>query len=276
MTVLTLARDGIGGAVLEVDADSSVEAWAAALDGVDAVIHLAAIAHRTPEVDVLASVNVDWPVRLFEAAIRAGVADFVFLSSIKVFGDRSVRPFKVSDPYAPDDAYGESKVRAEQALRTLQADHPEIRLAILRSPLVYGPGVKANFRTLLAWAARGSRGWLLPFGAARAPRSLISVRNLSEAIVACFGRRGVFHCADASDLSVAQVFGALGVPSWRLLPVPAGLMRLLLTLIGSGAYYQRLYEPLQLDTGASEAELDWSPRHSSEDALDLTMQWWRA
>ncbi len=277
MSVLTLARDGIGGKTLAVGADSSLEAWAAALEGVDAVIHLAAIAHQAsaPELDVLTAVNVHWPVRLFKAAAQSGVRNFVFLSSIKVLGDRSLRPFQIEDPYAPDDDYAESKVHAEQALRALQAEHSNICLSIIRPPLVYGPGVKANFRTLLGWAARGARGLPLPFGAARAPRSLLSVRNLSEAVLASMGRPGIFHCADSPDLSVAELFQQLGVPRWRLLPVPAWLMRLLLRASGNHGYYQRLYEPLQLDTGASDAALDWSPRHSSEASLAETMNWWR-
>lgn len=277
MSVLTLSRDGLGGEMLELDADSSLEAWSEALEDVDAVIHLAAIAHlRTaPDPEQLTAVNVHWPVRLFRAAARAGVRDFVFLSSIKVFGDRSVRPFQVDDPYAPEDAYAESKVHAEQALRSAQAANEAVRLAILRPPLVYGPGVKANFRTLLGWAARGCRGLPLPFGAARAPRSLISVENLSAAIVACLGHKGTFHCADPVDLSVAEVFERLGVPRWLLLPFPAWFMRMLLQLSGHTAYYSRLYEPLQLDTRSSSTALGWAPGSSSEICLAATMKWWR-
>lgn len=277
MSVVTLARDGLSGETLSVDADSPVEALVAALDGIDAVIHLAALAHQAsvPAAPVLTAVNVHWPARLFRAAARAGVRDFVFLSSIKVLGDRSVRPLQVEDPYAATDAYGESKVHAEQALRRLQVDHPDVRLAIIRPPLVFGPGVKANFRALLGWAARGA-GWLpLPFGAARAPRSLISVQNLSEAIVASLGHTGIFHCADSADLSVAEVFQLLGVPRWRLLPLPAGCMRLLFRACGQDAYYQRLYESLQLDTRDSMVALDWRPRYASEDTLARTMTWWR-
>ena len=280
--VLTLARDGLsrGGAgelVLAVGAESSIDDWAAALGGVDAVIHLAAIAHQgaEPDLEALISVNVHWPVRLFKAAAQAGVRDFVFLSSIKVFGDRSLRPLRVEDAYAPDDNYGESKVHAEQALLAAQRESAHIRLAIIRTPLVYGPGVKANFRTLLAWAARGRRGLPLPFGAARAPRSLVSVQNLTEAIVASLGHNGIFHCADAADLSVAELLQMLGVPHWLLLPVPAGVMRLILLWSGREAYYQRLFEPLQLDIAGSSRALGWVPRHTSENSLALTMAWWR-
>lgn len=277
MSVLTLARDGVGGETLPVDAGSSIEAWTAALEGIDAVIHLAAIAHQasTPEAEALTAVNVRWPVQLLKAAVRSGVGEFVFLSSIKVFGDRSARPLRVQDPYAPADAYGESKVYAEQELRSLQAEHPEIRLTIIRPPLVYGPGVKANFSTLLGWAALGARWLPLPFGAARAPRSLVSLQNLSEGIVASLGHPGIFHIADPSDLSVAEVFYLLGVPRWRLLPFPGWCVRVLLEAIGKHSYYQRLYESLQLDTSASTAALGWTPQHTSDSSLAQTMRWWQ-
>ncbi len=241
------------------------------------MIHLAAIAHQpsVPDLEALTAVNAHWPLRLFEAAASAGVRDFVFLSSIKVFGDRSERPLRIEDPYAADDSYGESKVQAEQALLAAEKQHANVRLAIVRPPLVYGPGVKANFRALLGWASRGARWLPLPFGAARAPRSLVSVQNLCEGILAALGKRGIFHCADGIDLPVAEVFQRLGVPRWRLLPVPALVMRVLLKLTGNGGYYQRLYEPLQLDTRATTDALGWAPRQPSAEALVQTMDWWR-
>lgn len=267
--MVTLRRDGLGSELIDLEAGAAAAEWRNALADVDAVIHLGALAHRVPEAAALTAINVDWPLRLFEGAAAAGVADFVFLSSVKVFGERSHRPLTVDDPYAPADAYGESKVRAEQGLRALQSAHPGIRLSILRAPLVYGPGVKANFQTLLDWARRGRQGWLLPFGGARAPRSLVSVQNLTQAIVASLGHAGVFHCADPEDLSVAELFLRLGVPRWRLLPVPAAFMQLLLTLIGRGSDYTRLYEPLQLDSSDTAAALGWKPLLGSGDALAL-------
>ena len=144
--VLTLARDGLPGRTLAADAETSVAGWADALAGVDAIIHLGAIAHQVPDLTELERVNVAWPLRLFEAAASAGVRDFVFLSSIKVLGERSREPLPVHAPHAPEDAYGRSKARAEEGLLAGQAANPEVRLAILRPPLVHGPGVKANFR----------------------------------------------------------------------------------------------------------------------------------
>ena len=243
--MVTLARDGLPGSTLSVDAQSSRDDWVRALQDLDGIVHLAAIAHRLPDADLLDRVNVRWPLLLFEAAAEAGVAWFVFLSSVKVLGDVSERPFKIGDPHAPGDLYGDSKARAERGLLDRQATRPQIQLAILRPPLVYGPGVKANFRTLLRWARRGRRGVPLPFGAARAPRSLISVHNLCAAIVASCGRSGIYHCADEADLSVAALLEKLGVPRSRLLPLPEWFVHWGLSLLGRGDAFDRLYRPLQ-------------------------------
>lgn len=265
--IVTLARDGLAGSTLPLDADSSREAWARGLSGIDGIIHLAAIAHRIPDVAALEHVNVRWPLTLFDAAADAGVRQFLFLSSIKVLGDVSVRPFRVDDAYAPGDAYGESKVRAERGLLERHASRPVPRLAIVRSPLVYGPGVKANFRTLMVWADRGRRGLPLPFGAARAPRSFISVTNLCEALIAAFGQSGIYHCADPEDLSVAELLEMLGVPRSRLIPLPAWLMHGIFAVLGRGAVFDRLYRPLQLDCSATRAAIGWSPRQTTAEAL---------
>jgi nucleoside-diphosphate-sugar epimerase len=266
--VVTLARDGRSGPVLALDAQAEVTGWIEGLTGIDAIVHLAGIAHRVPDARELEQINVAWPLRLFEAAAAAGIRDFVFLSSIKVLGDVSERPLREDDAYAATDAYGRSKVLAEQGLLERHMHlNAQIRLAILRPPLVYGPGVKANFRTLARWAGRGRRGLILPFGAARAPRSLISVSNLCDAIVACLGRSGIFHCADPADTSVAELFGKLGVPRSRLVPVPVGVMRAVLTLVGRASVFQRLYEPLQVDSTRSRLELGWQPEPQDDAAM---------
>jgi len=267
-TVVTLARDGLSGPSLALDAQDGPAGWIEGLRDVDAVVHLAAIAHRDAENGELEQINVAWPIRLFEAAAEAGIADFVFLSSIKVLGDVSERPLKEDDAYAATDAYACSKVLAEQGLlERCRCVEPRTRLAILRSPLVYGSGVKANFLALARWAGRGRSGLMLPFGAARAPRSLISVHNLCEAILACLGKEGIFHCSDPSDTSVAELLSKLGVPDSRLLPVPVALMRTALTMAGRASVYQRLYEPLQVDSTRSRQILGWEPEVLDDDAM---------
>jgi UDP-glucose 4-epimerase len=265
--VVTLARDGLDGPALPLDAESSRQDWAQGLQGIDGIVHLAAIAHRVPDEVALDRVNVRWPLALFQAAVDAGVTGFVFLSTIKVLGDVSARPLRVEDPYAPGDVYGNSKARAERRLLDEQREHPGLKLAILRPPLVYGPGVKANFSALLGWAERGRRGIPLPFGAARAPRSFISVGNLCEAIIASLGHAGIFHCADPVDLSVAELLEKLGVPSARLVPLPAWLMHGLFAVLGRGAIFDRLYRPLQLDCAASREALGWEPGQTVDEAI---------
>src|SRR5438105_3988451 len=140
-----------------------------------AVIHLAAIAHRHARPDELDEVNVRLPVRVARQAAAEG-AHFLFLSSVKVHGEESRAPLTEHSAIRPQDAYAASKARAEEALAAV----PELQLAVLRPPLVYGPGVKANFLALMHAVARG---WPLPFRAVDNRRSFIYVGNLVHAIL---------------------------------------------------------------------------------------------
>ncbi len=240
--------------------------------GVDAVVHLAGIAHRTASIEELTRVNERWPVALYRAASRAGVRRFLWLSSIKVLGDVSTRPLVPTDPYSPGDAYACSKVRAEQALLEAAAVEPAT-LTILRPPLVYGPGVKANFRTLLTLAGLSRWGLPVPLARAQAPRSLIGVRNLCDLMVTALGHAGIYHGADARDLTVAELLRRLGARVLVPLPVPAA--RRLAKLSRLEAYYQRLFEPLQVDQRQTEQQLGWRPPHSITEELEETLRWFR-
>jgi len=242
-----------------------------ALAGVDTVIHLAAIAHRTADPAALDQVNARWPVRLYEAAVGAGVADFVFLSTLKVLGDVSDAPLSESDAYRPGDAYARSKVQAEIGLRSAAGSST---LTIVRPPLVYGPGVKANFLALLRVAAWGARGVPLPFGGARAPRSLIGVHNLCSLIRRAIGEEGIVHGADPEDLTVASLLERLGAR--RLVDMPPRLMRSLLGLSGRQAVYERLFLPLQIDRCASMRRLGWVPPFTTDEQLEETLAWFRS
>jgi UDP-N-acetyl-alpha-D-quinovosamine dehydrogenase len=259
--------------------------WAAALAGVDQVIHLAARVHLVDDraADPLAEfrrINVLGTERLARAAAAAGVRRLVFLSSIKVNGDASApgRPFTEADPTAPADPYAISKREAEDALRNFAArGAPEI--VVLRPPLVYGPGVKANFFRLLG-ACDG--GLPLPLGAARALRSLLYVGNLTDAIVSCLGHPAAagrtYLLSDGEDISTAElvrrISAALGRPA-HLLPVPASLVRLGLALTGRGADADRLFSPLQADSRCIREELGWNPPFSLDAGLRETVRWYR-
>lgn len=243
-----------------------------ALEGVEAVIHLAAIAHRHAGADELERINARWPVALYRAAEAAGVSEFVFLSSIKVLGNVSAAPFKEMDSYRPGDEYARAKMRAELDLLGA-SESGRLGLTIIRPPLVYGPGVKANFLSLLRLAALGARGLPLPFGAARAPRSLIGIRNLCSLISTALGAGGIVHAADREDLQVAALLRSLGAR--RLISVPAPVMRMLLTLTGRRGVFERLFEPLQVDQRQSVQRLGWAPPHTVAEQLEETLAWFR-
>jgi UDP-glucose 4-epimerase len=260
----------------ELDLHSSQAAWSRALENADAVFHLAGIAHRRANLEELTRVNERSPAMLARAAGAAGVPGFVWLSSIKVLGETSSAPLPVTAPPAPADPYAASKAAAERLLQTAASEH-DSRICIVRPPLVYGVGVKANFLALLALARLGQRGIPLPLGQARAPRSLLGVTNLCDFLVrAALAGRGLLHVADAEDLCVAQVLELLSQgQKIRLLNVPERTMQRGLALLGRRQVYQRLFQPLQLDTRSSFADLNWRPPADSAVLLNETMAWYR-
>lgn len=275
--VVTLARDQLDGPCLDLTADSSKENWVDALQGIAAVIHLAGVAHRQATQDEYERINVAWPVKLQRAAAQADVQSLVIMSSIKVLGDASRQPFRESDGYREDDdPYGLSKIRMEQTLLAEETVGAGPTCAVVRTPLVYGPGVKANFLALLSWADRASRGLPLPFGRATAPRSFIGVRNLCDLLIASIGHHGIVHGADLQDLSLRELLLQLGVAPGRLLPVPPVLLRSLLAAVGRRSLYERLFGPLQLAQAESNARLGWTPPHGSAEQLEETLAWYRS
>ena len=204
--------------------------WSIALEGVAVVVHSAARVHvmHDTEADPLAAfraVNVEGTLNLARQAAAAGVKRFVFVSSIKINGESTQlgRAFTEVDLPNPQDAYGQSKHEAEQGLRQLSAD-TGMKVAIIRPPLVYGPGVKANFASLMRAV---QRGWPLPLGAVHNQRSLVALDNLVDFIVTCIthpqAANQTFLVSDGQDLSTTELVRgmaqAAGVPA-RLLPVP--------------------------------------------------------
>ncbi len=260
----------------ELTLASEPSAWVAPLESVAVCYHLAGIAHRSASAEQLRAVNEEAAVRLASAAGQAGVGRFVMLSSVKVLGDVSRAPLPETAAYAPADAYGASKMRAEQRLKALELGD---RLTIVRPPLVYGPGVKANFLALLKLAALAGRGLPLPLGAARAPRSFLGVANLCDFLLELTRRKnadGILHVADARSLCVAELLELLNEGQrLRLWRFPEPLMGTLLRGIGRGAVHQRLFESLELDSSATRARLDWVPPHDSGRLLRETMAWYR-
>ena len=251
--------------------------WDVALSGVSTVIHLAARVHvvQTKGVDPLTefrAVNVDATVKLAREALRAGVRRFVFISSVKVNGEYTAagRACTEDDPPVPADAYGQSKHEAEQALRAL-AQASAMELVIIRPPLVYGPGVRANFAALMHVV---QNGWPLPLGAIHNRRSLVGIDNLVDFIAICTNHpqaaNQTFLVSDGHDLSTTELVRALARAadvSVRLVPVPAWVLRGSATLLGKGGAAQRLCGNLQVDVSKARRVLGWVPPVSVDEGL---------
>jgi nucleoside-diphosphate-sugar epimerase len=226
--------------------------------GADAVVHLAAISHARASREELERVNIGLARKVGEAAAASG-APMVFLSSAKVHGNVSTAAFTEASAIAPQDAYAESKARAEEALGSIAG----LRLAVLRPPLVYGPGVRANFLALMRAVERGIP---LPLAAVRNRRSLIYVGNLADAILRCLGERGTFLVADGEALSTAQLCRELAQAlerRARLFPFPPAWLPSAL-----GASFE-------LDDAAIRTALGWRPPHSRAAGLRATAAWYR-
>jgi UDP-glucose 4-epimerase len=249
--------------------------WDAALDGCDGVVHLVARTHQLHEAtgtDVEAAyraVNVDLTVDLLAAAQRAGVRRLVLMSSVKAVGESRDAPYDERSVPQPQDAYGRTKLAAEQLVHAAPLD-----TVVLRPPLVHGPGVLGNVRRLLAAL---SRGVPLPLGRATARRSLVHVDNLADAVrvsldhPAATGR--TYFVADAEVLSVRELVeelaAGLGRPA-RLVPVPPGALLAAGRLARRGEEVERLVRPLVLDTAPLRAELAWSPPLRAHEGLRRT------
>lgn len=258
--------------------------WTRALAGVDAVVHAAARVHATGaaarDESAFRAVNVVATERLARACAAAGVRRLVFVSSVKVNGEATAeRPFTADDAPQPDDAYGRSKLAAERVLARVAAD-TGLEVAIVRPPLVYGPGVGANFARLMRAVARGVP---LPLGGVHNRRSLVSAWNLAD-FVALLVRAPqaagkVWLISDRDDLSTAELVRrlarAMDRPA-RLLPVPVGLLRAVAGLAGRGAEVRRLVDSLQVDATPAVRELDWRPVVDVDAALARTVEAWRA
>lgn len=256
--------------------------WTLALAGVDVVVHSAARVHVMKEVagDPLAAfrqVNVEATLNLARQAAACGVKRFIFISSIKVNGE-GTKPgiaYRADDVPAPIDPYGVSKLEAEQGLMALTAT-TTMEVVIIRPVLVYGPGVKANFLSMMRWLYRGVP---LPFGAVHNRRSLVALDNLVDLIVTCVehpaAANQVFLASDDEDVSTTQLLrklaAALGKPG-RLLPIPSRLMTCLAALLGKRALADRILGSLQVDISKNQQLLGWSPPVTLDQELVQTAQ----
>lgn len=248
------------------------------LEGVDVVVHLAAIAHRAAPEGEIRRANVDATARLAEAA-GGLVRRFVFMSSVKVHGeDSGDGVYTEMGPKRPEDDYGRSKLEAERFLADLSG-RTGMELVLIRPPLVYGPGVKANFLRLLRWI---DSGLPLPFAAVRNRRSLIYLGNLIDAIARCVEHSralGPFLVSDDEVVStpelVTHAARALGRPA-RLVRVPLGALRLAGAISGRGGEIRRLTGNLVIDASRARRLLEWRPPYTLDEGLAETVRWFRS
>ncbi|WP_371915447.1 UDP-glucose 4-epimerase family protein [Pseudomonas sp. CC6-YY-74] len=261
------------------DINSSTD-WRLAVRGQNVVIHSAARVHMMSDdsSDPLVEfrqVNVEGTLNLARQAAAAGVRRFIFISSIKVNGEGTPvgAPYLADAQPAPVDPYGISKMEAEQGLRALAVE-TAMEVVIIRPTLVYGPGVKANFLSMMRWL---NKGVPLPFGAIHNRRSLVALDNLVDLIVTCIDHPAAanqtFLVSDGEDLSTTELLRkmglALGKPA-RLLPVPSRMLEVGAAVLGKKALSQRLCGSLQVDISKTRELLNWTPPVCVDEALRKT------
>ncbi len=297
---LIRSASGSHGTVTQIGDINPKTDWSTALDGISTVIHCAARAHvmndcATDSLAAYRSVNVGGTRRLAEQAVACGVKRLVYLSSVKVNGDKTevdkpllspglpssstdwakqyFTPFQTP---VPKDNYGISKWEAEQALWQV-AQETSLEVVVVRSPLVYGPGVRSNFLRLMRMV---QRGWSLPFGLVNNRRSMVALDNLVDLLIRCVespkSSGQTFMVSDGQDLSTPELVRGLadvmGVPA-RLLPVPHWMLHVSGKLMGRQAEIERLIGSLQVDISHTCTTLDWTPPISVEEGLRRAAEW---
>ena len=259
--------------------------WATAMEGVKCVVHLAARTHvlndsSSDPMQAYRDINVAGTVSLTRAAAKHGVERFVFLSSIKVNGEHTVnQAFTEHDAPRPEDAYGVSKYEAEQALWQI-AKETGLAVTVIRPPLVYGPGVKANFLRLMHLVARRRP---LPLASIKNQRSLIYLGNLVDAIVTCMEHPAAagktYLVSDSETVSTPELIRHMGTALGRkpcLLPAPLSLLGAGASLFGRSAEWGRLSSSLKIDSSKICNDLNWLPPFTLAQGLSLTAQWYHS
>lgn len=254
--------------------------WSTAIVNVDVVIHLAAHVHIMKETEqdlnnLYRSINVNGTEQLAKQAAAAGVRRFVFLSSVKVNGESTDGrgPFVETEKPCPIDPYGISKLEAEQVLLEI-SKKTGMEVVIIRPPLVYGPGVKANYLTMMYWLGKGLP---LPFGAIHNRRSLIALDNLVDLITTCIDHiaaaNEIFLVSDGEDLSTTDLLRRMAIAMdkpTRLITVPQGILKLGMKLLGKADLAQRLCGSLQVNISKTHDVLGWNPPFTVDEALRKT------
>jgi UDP-glucose 4-epimerase len=256
--------------------------WTAALEGVDSIIHAAARVHVLHDDVALSNLYTETNELgtrcLATSAVRARVRRFIYLSTVKVNGEETNgRAYTALDEPRPQDPYGISKWHAEQHVIQI-AGSSGMEAVIVRSPLVYGPGVRGNFLRLMRLV---ERGWPLPLGAVRNKRSLVNIWNLCDLLLHALKHPSApsrtWMVSDGEDLSTGDLLRSIGNAMGqrvRLFPVPIAVLQLCADLLGRRAEIARLVDSLVIDITQTCADLGWSPSVKVDVALARTVAWY--
>ena len=270
---------GLSDEVVVGDIDGETD-WRRALSVCNAVVHLAGRVHVMSDVaqnssELIRTANIEATLNLAHQAAKSGVKRFIFMSTIKVNGEGGDAPYRETDAVVPEDMYAISKWEAEQGLQRI-AQETGMEVVILRPPLVYGPGVKANFLSMMRWLKRGIP---LPFGAIHNLRSLVGLDNLVHFIGNCLvhpaAANQTFLVSDGEDVSTAELLRraavALNVKA-RLFPVPRKLLEWGFNFVGKGNLSRRLCVSLCCDISKARMLLGWQPPVTMREELRRTAE----
>jgi nucleoside-diphosphate-sugar epimerase len=255
--------------------------WQDCLGGVECVVHLANRAHVMDEqssnpLALYRKVNTEGTLNLARQAAEAGIKRFIFISSIKVNGESTLlgQALTPNDQHIPVDPYGLSKYEAELGLKLI-AEQTGLEVVVIRPPLIYGPGVKANFLKMMRWVEKGIP---LPLGAIQNQRSMLGLDNLTNFIELCLTHPDAagqtFLVSDDHDVSTTELLKEIAAAmhcSSRLLSIPQFLIENLLILLGQRHISERLCGSLQLDISLAKTCLAWKPPHTFKDQLSKTV-----
>ena len=278
LSLVTVSRDD-----LKLDDDTknhfqissigSLTDWSKPLNGVDLVIHLAGIAHRSGTREEYEEINVNGALRVAKQAIDAQVKRLIYISSVKVNGEKtySGKVFKADDLPNPQDSYAKSKYKVESELRRISIDS-DLEVVIIRPVLVYGPGVKSNLLSLMKWIKKRLP---LPLGGVDNKRSFVSITNLNSFIYICLTHpkagNETFLVSDQNPISISKLIEKLSlslntnIPFF--VPFPKFILRTLLLMIGRGDVATKLLKSLEVDIEKNSKLLGWQPVQSTEDGL---------
>ena len=268
---------GLSDEVVVGDIDGVTD-WRLALSGCNAVVHLAGRVHVMNDVaqntsKLIRVANIEATLNLARQAAKSGVKRFIFMSTIKVNGEGRDAPYRETDAVAPEDLYAISKWEAEQGLQRI-AQETGMEIVILRPPLVYGPGVKANFLGMMRWLQKGIP---LPFGAIHNLRSLVGLDNLVHFILTCLlhpaAANQTFLISDGEDISITDLLRRVAVSlnvSARLFPVPQRLLEVGLKLVGKSDLSRRICGSLRCDISKAKTVLGWQPPVTMREGLHRT------